>query len=58
MFESKVVAKMYLKVKFQTLKMQEGKIMRKHIHKFRSLLEELSLVRAPIVDDWSYALIN
>jgi hypothetical protein len=31
--------------------MKEGKNMTKHIHKFRSLIEQLSLARAPIVDD-------
>jgi len=31
--------------------MKEGKNMTKCTHKFRSLLEQLSLARAPIVDD-------
>lgn len=43
---------MYFKNKLQTLKkMKEGDNMTKHIHKFTSLLEQLSLARTPIFND-------
>jgi replication initiation and membrane attachment protein DnaB len=42
---------MYLKNKLQTLKMKEGDNMTKHIHKFTSLLEQLSLVRTLVSND-------
>jgi hypothetical protein len=42
---------MYFKNKLQTLKMKEGDNMTKHIHKFTSLLEQLSLARTPNSND-------
>jgi hypothetical protein len=52
MFESKdAITKMYFKNKLQTLKMKEGDNMTKHIHKFISLLEQLSLARTPFFND-------
>lgn len=52
MFESKdAITKMCLKNKLQTSKMKEGDNMTKHMHKFTSLLEQLSLARTPISID-------
>ncbi len=48
-FESKdEVTKMFLKDKLQTLKMKEGKNVTKHIHKFRSLLQQLAATGATV----------
>ena len=52
MFESQdAVTKMYLKDKLHTLKMKENESVTKHIHVFRSHLEQLSATGCPTQDD-------
>ncbi len=52
LYEAKdVITKMYLRNKLQTLKMGENEFVTKHIHTFRSLLEQLFVVRSLVVDE-------
>ncbi len=47
LYESKdAITKMYLRNKLQTLKMGENEVVTKHIHTFKSLLEQLFVVRS------------
>jgi len=52
MFESQdVVTKMFLGDNLQTLKMREGENVVKHIQSFQSLLEQLSITNALVIND-------
>jgi len=52
LFESlDAFTKMFLNDKMQTLKMREGDNVTKHIHNFRSLLKQLSVVGALVSND-------
>jgi hypothetical protein len=51
MFETQdAVTKMFLRDNLQTLKMREGESVVKHIQSFRSLLEQLLVIGAPITN--------
>jgi len=42
---------MFLRDNLQTLKMREGESVVKHIQYFQSLLEQLLVVNAPVIND-------
>jgi hypothetical protein len=59
LFESlDAFTKMFLNYKMQTLKMREGDNVTKHIHNFKSLLEQLSVTSAPISDEAILSLMR
>jgi hypothetical protein len=46
-----LMTKMYLMERLTTLKMKENEIMMKHVHNFKSFLNELSVARNPTKDE-------